>query len=116
MEESRYLTLVYINIGLAAVIVVFAMGAFNVYLHYRTKNTIVEKLHVPISEGNKVQSVEGGLNTNQVSTDMPRSEPIYLRMDERPRCLSLSTPKIRPPLYQYNSLQKGIRSDNLNHL
>ena len=116
MDEIRYIALVYMNIGLAAVIVVFTMGVFNAYLHYRTRNTIVEKLHVTISEGKQIQSVEEGLDMNKVSTEKPRSEPIYLRMDERPRCLSLSTPKIRPPLYQYNSLQKGIRSDNLNGL
>ena len=111
MEDQRYHTILYVNISLAAAIIVLVTSAFNVYLHYKMKNTLVEKL----SEIKTVQSVEAGTNVKHVGINMAKPEPIYLKMDERPRCLSLSAPKVRPSLYQNGSLQRGIRSDELNN-
>ena len=111
MEDHRYHTILYINISLAAAVIVLIISAFNVYLHYKMKNTLVEKL----SEIKTVQSVEAGENTKRAGINVPKTEPIYIHMDERPRCLSLSAPKVKPNLYQNGSLQRGIRSGNLNN-
>ena len=57
MSDSRYMGLIYVNIGLGAAIVAFAMGIYNTILHYQTHSAIAKKVDAKVDENKQVHIV-----------------------------------------------------------